>query len=97
MIVYLNKVSIYDTMSRNSRLNFTKSVAIKEVYFKCLVLLILSFLIFMIVPDLIYLFVGIINGNETETLLTACWISYAVSMITDGLIYIFMQAPVRGY
>ena len=60
------------------------------------VLIILTFLIFMVIPDLIYLFVGIINGNETETLSVCCWISYAVSNLLDAWIYIYMQPEIRN-
>ena len=59
------------------------------------VLLTSTFLTFMVTPDLIYLFVGVVNGNKTEQLLTICWISYAVSNLSDAWIYIFMQKSVK--
>ena len=58
-------------------------------------LLILTFLMFIVVPDLTYLFVGVINNNETETLMICCWISYSLSNLSDACIYIFMQKPVK--
>ena len=59
------------------------------------VLLILTFIIFMLIPDLIYLFVGVIKKNKSDILLASCWISYAVSNAVDACIYIFMQDPVK--
>lgn len=57
--------------------------------------LILTFLVFIVIPDMVYLFIGIINGNETDLLLAVCWISYAISNMVDAWIYIFMQPKVR--
>ena len=75
----------------------------KESYFRIFrrsrfyisVLIILNFLVFMVIPDLIYLFVGIIYGHATETLSISCWISYAVSNLLDLWIYTFLQVSVR--
>ena len=61
-------------------------------------LLILSFIIFMVIPDLIVLFVGVLSGGSaplSDVLISSCWISYAVANIVDALIYIFMQDSVR--
>ena len=59
------------------------------------VLLISSFIIFMIIPDLTYLFVAIINEKQSEVLSIICWISYAVSNLVDAYIYIFLYNPAR--
>lgn len=59
------------------------------------ILLIASFIIFMLIPDLVYLFYGILGKNESKTLLACCWISYAISNLLDGWIYIFMQKSVK--
>ena len=59
------------------------------------VMLILTFIIFMVIPDLTYLFVGIIGGEESPTLLIVCWICYAVSNLADAWIYIFEKTTVR--
>lgn len=59
------------------------------------VLLILTFIVFLVIPDMVLLFEGVIMKRMTDTLLTSCWISYAVSNMTDACIYIFMQDPVR--
>lgn len=66
----------------------------KSVYF-IPTLLISTFLVFMVTPDLIYLFVGVIGDSQSPILLTACWISYAVSALSDAWIYLFMQRDVR--
>ena len=59
------------------------------------VLLITSFILFTVASDLIYLFYGLVSGNESENLLIMCWISYAVSNLVDGIIYIFMHHHVN--
>ena len=59
------------------------------------VLLIITFLLLMIAPDITYLIVGIVYKSESETLLTCCWISYAISNLADAYIYIFVQYEVR--
>lgn len=68
---------------------FRKSRFIVSVY------LIGTFLVFTIVPDLTYLFVGIINNNKTDLLLEVCNISFAISNMADALIYIFVQTSIR--
>ena len=59
------------------------------------VLIILSFVVFMLLPDLIYLFYGVLGNNLSDTLSACCWISYAISNLIDGWVYIFMQKPVK--
>ena len=61
------------------------------------VFLILTFLLFMIVPDLTYLFVAVINERNSPILLAICWISYCISNLVDAWIYIFMQRDVRRH
>lgn len=57
-------------------------------------LLIATFIVFMVIPDLVYLFHGILCNNISESLLAACWISYSISNLADAWIYIFMQKSV---
>ena len=59
------------------------------------ILLITTFLAFIVVPDLIYLSVAIIQQKPSDTLDAACWISYAVSNLVDAYIYIYLQHDVR--
>ena len=71
--------------------------SIKKSVFCIPVLLITTFLIFMVIPDLIYLFVAIIQNHPSELLSEACWLSYAVSNLIDVSIYIFLQRDVRKF
>ena len=60
------------------------------------VLMILTFLVFMVIPDLSYLFLVVIRGDKTrDFLLLCCYISYGICNIIDAWIYIYLQAPVR--
>lgn len=61
------------------------------------VLLITSFLLFMIIPDMVYLFVGIINKNTSDILSICCWLSYGTSNFLDAWIYIYFQHDVRNF
>lgn len=67
---------------------FEKSRFIVAVY------LIGTFMVFTIIPDLTYLFVGINNNNETDLLLAACNILFALSNMADALIYIIFQRTI---
>ena len=59
-------------------------------------LLISTFLLFMVIPALVYIFVGIIYNKPSQTLSTVCWISYALSNLVDAVIYIFFLPDVRA-
>ena len=67
----------------------------KNSRFYISVLLIFTFILFMIVPDLIYLFICIIPNAPSPTILTACWISYGIANISDAFIYILLQVEVK--
>lgn len=69
----------------------------KKSLFIIPILLITTFLIFMIIPDLTFLFVGIINESPSVMLSTACWLSYGISNFLDALIYIYFQNEVRNF
>ena len=60
------------------------------------VLIIFSFLIFILVPDLVYLFFGIVGNNKTDCLIDYYWISYAVANMVDAFIYIFLTPSVNS-
>lgn len=77
--------------SQNGSADFKRSV------FYIPFLLITTFLVFMVIPDLCYLFIAIIYENPSETLSTLCWISYAVSNLIDAWIYIFLQHHVLNF
>ena len=82
--------SRYNTRRRGSTVE-----TFRNSRFYISVLIILTFLVFMVVPDLTYFFVGVIYGNTSDTLAVCCWISYAVSNLLDAWIYIFLQPSVR--
>ena len=69
---------------------------LKETKFYIPMLLVVTFIVFMVVPDLVMLFYGILGGNMSETLTVFCSISYSVSNIADGVIYIFLQPAVMS-
>ena len=75
----------------------SKCKEFKKSFFFVPSLLIITFFVFMIIPDLTYLFVGIINNNPSETLSVTCWISYAVSNLADAGIYIYFLPDIREY
>ena len=58
-------------------------------------LLVATFIIFLIVPDLTYLFYGIIARNTSQALFYACSLSYAVANLTDVIIYLYWQPRVK--
>ena len=79
----------------NSRYNASAWQLFRRSRFYIPVLLIVTFLVFFVVPDLTYLFIGIIQNKRSKLLLTICWICYAISNIIDAYIYIFVQKSVR--
>ena len=58
-------------------------------------LLVATFVIFLIVPDLTYLFYGIIAQNKSDTLFDACSLSFAFANFTDVIIYLYWQPRVK--
>lgn len=85
------------TIRQNSSLQRQNSAfyVFRKSRFYVSVLVIFTFLLFIVVPDLVYLFLGIIQGNESEALLATCWISYAIGNLSDWYIYIMLQPRVR--
>ena len=59
------------------------------------ILLVLTFIVFLIVPDLTYLFYGIVAQKKSDALFYACSLSYAFANFTDVIIYLYMQPRVR--
>lgn len=59
------------------------------------VLLILTFFVFVVGADLVYLIVFVIQRKNDETLGYMISISYAISNLIDAWIYIFLQREVR--
>ena len=63
--------------------------------FRISLLLMFTFLMFMVLPDLLYLIVLRVNGRVSPVLDTYCHISYALSDMLDAVLYIFMEPRVR--
>lgn len=57
--------------------------------------LIVTFLIFITLPDLIYFIVCVIENNQSSLLKIAIWISYAVAAQIDACFYLFFLPDVR--
>lgn len=75
-----------------SFLNFIKSSFIVPV------MLIMTFIVFIVLPDLIYLLVGVNADKEKRnSILAICWLSYAVSNNVDVIIYVLLQPNVRKH
>ena len=58
-------------------------------------LLILNFLVFVVVTDVIYLFCVVIGGSTSHVLIYSIWILNNVSYLCDAVIYVFLQPLVR--
>lgn len=59
------------------------------------VLLITTFLTFMVIGDMIYLVAVVINGNNSFTLIILCHILFALSYLSDAIIYILIKPSVK--
>jgi hypothetical protein len=59
------------------------------------VLLISTFLVFVVGADLAFLFAIVVKGYDSQALRSVISISYAISNLLDAWIYIFLQADVR--
>lgn len=67
----------------------------RKSHFKVPVFLIASFLFLVVIPDLLYLFIGVIKGDKSPGLIMYSFISILISYTFDGYIYIFQQSRVR--
>lgn len=83
----------------------TTQQAFSQSRFYTTILLVSTFLIFIVIPDLIYMFFGpkISNrlhherphGYKSNILFDVCRFSYAIASSLNFFIYIFLQLPVR--
>ena len=94
---YSKSQRIYSQSSRqpNIKRESTFQTFCKSNFFVA-VLLILTFVIFMLIPNIVYLFYGIVGNNESDTLSAICDVLYEISNLADGWIYIFMQKSVKA-
>lgn len=89
---------------RRQRASSTQQ-AFSESKFYTSILLVLTFLLFIVIPDLTYMFFGTTNphrahnkrknGYESSLLFDICRFSYAIASSIDFFIYVFPQQAVR--
>lgn len=72
-----------------------KKNIIRKPRYYIAILLILTFLLFIVVPDLIVLFYEIVNRHQSKIVLASCWLLFALGNLSDAWIYIFMFQPVK--
>ena len=94
-----NKRNNKSNIKARSTILVTRRQSSFEVFrkskFMMIFLLIVTFIIFIVIPDLTLLFVEIVNGQESRDIMVVCWIMYAVGNLFDCYIYIFMQSSVK--
>lgn len=60
------------------------------------IMLVLTYILFITIPDLIYLIYGRHAEPEIQNrILSGCWISYAIGNMSDVVIYVFLQPSIR--
>ena len=59
------------------------------------IVLVSTYIIFLIVPDLVYLLYGVKGDNISETLENACWLAWTVGNLIDFFTYLLMPPRVR--
>ena len=85
-----NEVGRVETVGKVSRFQLFRASK-----FHTSVLLVLTFVVFLIVPDLTFLFYGILGERESEDLFHACCLSFTFANMTDVLIYLLLHPRVR--
>ena len=87
---------IYKKFKRSERF-FTNTMHRRATNSKFYIqtLLIVTFIIFIVLPDIIIFFYVMILKRESPILFAAVSISYTLSVMVDATIYIFLQKPVR--
>ena len=97
-ILQLSRLKIFKRASYKDALEEPKcifEVFIKSQFF-IPVILILVFIIFVTILDLVYLFCGMNAHDELKNKYLAwCGISYAVCNVVDAMVYVFLQQNVR--
>ena len=79
---------------RNQKL--TAARIFKGSKFYISILLVSTYILFLMIPDLVFLFQGILKNNETETLENACWLVWAFGNFIDFIIYLLMPPRVKN-
>ena len=80
--------------------NLEKHRKLRQIFtnsrFFVTLLIVFSFLLFVIIPDFIYLVYGFTNNEDDGKLGKVVEILYAISFFLDALVYIFLQNRVRN-
>ena len=80
---------------RQSREKSTFQVFLRSRFYVC-ILLVASYVMFVAVPDTVYLFYGILHHKEKEEVLhTACFVCSTVATTVDVYAYVFVQPSVK--
>ena len=58
-------------------------------------LIIASFILFVTIPDVAYAVLVIIHGNKDPMIELAILLTWSIYLVSDPLIYIFLQKPIR--
>ena len=67
----------------------------KSSRFFVYVLLVVTFFVFMLIPDVTYVLMAKVYDIHSDVLVTSCMICYAVSNLCDAFIYILAEKRVR--
>lgn len=92
--------------SRRRVRKITTSEAFRDSRFCTTILLVLTFIVFIIIPDLVYLFFGMEKAHfshnskpaadlKSDILFDYCRVSYVIASTMDFFIYIFIQPAVK--
>ena len=79
----------------NSQTRVARKSATYGRFFYVSGLIILSFILFVSIPDAVYVAMVIINGNEEPIVESSIGFVWSMYLVTDPLIYIFLQRPIR--
>ena len=74
----------------------TRTSVYRHSRFHIPILVVTSFLVLKVIPDLSVQVIGYGNDLGIEVMVNVCWISYALSGIASGYIYLFVQQPAKA-
>ena len=90
-----DRINPINTKKKSPKTNSSCRIFIRSKFF-IPVLLILTFFVFVVGADLVYLVVIVIQKNNDQIIGYMLSISYAISNLIDAWIYIFLQREVRS-
>ena len=92
---YILKIAILNKFPSNAA-NKTQRKTKKKKFFTMTGLIILSFTLFVIIPDLLYLFLYFVGNQRSNLLLRVLLVLWNVNFLLDPIIYIFLQKKVKA-